>query len=237
MRPGHEEVVRQLRWHQRLTVRLVALVVGIWTSTIRFTLDEETRRLVETPDLEPAVVVLWHNRLFLAPAFYRRYFPSRSLAVLVSASGDGAWLAFLIERVGMRVVRGSRNKRGLQALRELVRASRAGLDIGVTPDGSLGPVYDMKAGAVAVALRSGAPLVLLSFNFGHAWRLRNWDRFFLPKPFSTVEAKLDWVGGADVLGDEVEGAVKLLKARLDAITVDHELGDEGSAARLRAARR
>ena len=41
----------------------------------------------------PVIALLWHNRLFAAPEFYRRFFKDRRLAALVSASGDGGWLA------------------------------------------------------------------------------------------------------------------------------------------------
>ena len=34
---------------------------------------------------------------------------------------------------------------------------------------------------------SGAPLVTLSAHFGSSWRLKTWDRFVIPKPFSRIE--------------------------------------------------
>lgn len=166
------------------------------------------------------MVILWHNRLFVAPAFFRKYIRGRKLAVLISASGDGAWLSELLKQVGMEPVRGSRYNRGAQALRELIQASEAGFDIGVTPDGSRGPIYDMKAGAVTVALKTGAPVVLLSFNFARAWRLKSWDRFYLPVPFSRVDARMEFVGGAEVLGEDAEAAALELKRRMDAMTED-----------------
>ena len=104
------------------------------------------------------------------------------MAALISASGDGAWLAAFIQQLGMRPVRGSRYNRGAQAVRELMKVLADGGDIAVTPDGSRGPMYDMKAGAVAVALKTGAPIVLLSFNFNGAWRLKSWDRFYILIP-------------------------------------------------------
>ena len=172
----------------------------------------------------PSVVILWHNRLFVAPAFFRRNFSRRQLAVLISASGDGAWLAAFLARIGMRPVRGSRYNRGPQAVRELIEASQGGYDIGVTPDGSRGPIYDMKAGAVAVALKTDTPITLLSFNFSRAWRLKSWDRFCVPLPFSLVEVKIDLVGRPSELGfSDAKAAAVVLKQRLDAITTDEEL--------------
>ena len=211
---------QQLRWYQMLLVRLLALLMGAWTRTLRFRWDEATQAFLDA-EHPPSVVILWHNRLFVAPAFFRRYFKQRKLAVLISASGDGAWLSAFLKQVGMHPVRGSRYNRGPQAVRELIEASKQGHDIGITPDGSRGPIYDMKPGAVTVAMKTNTPIVLLSFNFGRAWRLKSWDKFFLPHPFTTIEAKLESVGMPEHLGtDDASEAAAILKQRMDAITED-----------------
>ena len=93
----------------------------------------------------------------------------------------------------------------------------------MTPDGSRGPIYDMKAGASTLALRTGAPILLLSYNFSNAWRAKSWDRFYIPVPFSRVEVKIDAIGdGRTLAGGDAKEAAKILKERLDAITEDDE---------------
>ena len=191
-----------------------------WVSSLRFYWGPDVQAVMDQR-APTSVVILWHNRLFVAPGFYRRYFRDRKLAALVSASGDGAWLAAFMEMLGIHPIRGSRYGRGPQAVRDLIAGQRAGCDIGVTPDGSRGPMYDMKAGAVTVAIKTGAPIVLLSFNFHRAWRLKSWDRFYIPHPFSRVEVRMDTVGSCANLGTEVpKDAAELLKLRMDAITRD-----------------
>jgi lysophospholipid acyltransferase (LPLAT)-like uncharacterized protein len=169
-----------------------------------------------------SVIILWHNRLFTAPLFYRRYFRQRQLANLISASKDGAWFAAFVERLGMRSVRGSSHNRGAQAVRDLIALHKEGVDIAVTPDGSRGPIYEMKAGAVTVAMKTGAPIILLSFNHSGAWRLKSWDRFFIPHPFSKIEVRIDSVGQGVALGgnakDNAKGVAAILQERLDALT-------------------
>ena len=210
----------RLHWHQRLLLTLLAGLMGAWCRTLRFRWGPEVQAVMDG-SLPPGIAILWHNRLFVAPEFYRRYFRHRRLAALVSASRDGAWLAGLMERMGIRPVRGSRHKRGAQAVRELLEANREGYDVGITPDGSRGPIYDMKPGAVAVALKTGAPIVLLSFNFSRAWRLGSWDRFYLPVPFSRIEVLIKAYADMQAIGaSDTAGAVARLKAELDAITVD-----------------
>ena len=67
-----------------------------------------------------------------------------------------------------------------------VEAVRRGCDIAITPDGPRGPVYSMAPGVFKLAELSGAPIVPVWVEFENCWRLRTWDGFCIPKPFSTV---------------------------------------------------
>jgi lysophospholipid acyltransferase (LPLAT)-like uncharacterized protein len=213
---------KKLRWHQRCVLSVFGVVMRLWTRSLRFHFGAEVQAVIDA-GLPPAVLILWHNRLFVAPEFFRRFMPERKLAAIISASGDGAWLAGFFEQLGIRPIRGSRHGRGAQAFREMIQTSRAGYDVGVTPDGSRGPIYDMKAGAATLALRTGAPVLLLSFNFSNAWRANSWDRFYIPVPFSRVEVQIDVIEDGRKLADgDAKQAAQLLKQRLDAITVDDE---------------
>ena len=213
------KVPEQLKWHQRALLAALAFFMGLWGRTLRYHWDTNAQSMMdgETP---PAVIILWHNRLLAGIIFYMRYLRERRLATLISASKDGAWLAGFVEKLGVRPVRGSRFNRGAQALRDMIAASSEGFDVGVSPDGSRGPLYDMKPGALKVALKTGAPIILLSLNHTGAWRLKTWDRFYIPHPFSKVEARMDVVSLDEVSGLEVEEATAVLKARMDAITID-----------------
>lgn len=210
---------QELCWHQRLVLFVLALVLKIWARTLRFHWGPEVQAVIDKPP-PPSVVILWHNRLFAAPEFFRRNFAQRRLATLISASGDGAWLAAFVEKLGMFPIRGSHYKRGPQAVREMLGAHSEGCDIGVTPDGSRGPMYRLQPGGIAVALKTGAPLTLLSLNFSQAWRLKSWDRFYLPVPFSKIEVCIEIIERPAELGDDPKQVAGILKARMDAITVD-----------------
>lgn len=174
-------------WRQALLWPL-GLLVRVWSSTLRFDIDPEERRVFERRDT-PVAFVLWHNRLFLVAEFHRRYRGGRPVYGLVSASRDGAWLAAFFSLVGMRAVRGSSSQRAREAATALVGVLRAGHDIGITPDGPRGPCYDFKPGALIVTRHTGAPMLLLGGEFSSAWRLGSWDGFYLPKPFSRVRVR------------------------------------------------
>jgi lysophospholipid acyltransferase (LPLAT)-like uncharacterized protein len=209
----------KLDWHQRFLLAVLGFLMRLWGRTLRFHWGADVQALLDRGS-PPAVVIFWHNRLFAAPIFFLRYFRDRRLATLISASRDGAWLAAFVRKLGMRPVRGSRYKRGAQAVRDLLVAQSEGFDIAVTPDGSRGPIYDMKPGAVKMAFKTGAPIVLLSFNYTRAWRLKSWDRFYIPYPFSAIEVRIDQIGAATELGEDAEAAAISLKQRMDVITID-----------------
>jgi len=179
----------------------IGVLYRLWAASIRIKQvgskdgDEET--LVQ----QPCILMLWHNRLFLAGEWHRRMRKDRTCYGLISASKDGALLETFYGWAGIRAVRGSRNRRGTQAVRELVRVMRNGHDIGITPDGSRGPCYEAKSGALLVARLTKSPILFLSFEFGWALRLKSWDRFMVPLPFSKVIANYRYIDFKEVFGD------------------------------------
>ena len=196
-----------------------ALLVKLWGMSLRFEASPEDVRNYSKRD-EPVAMVLWHNRLFLAAEILRRYRQGRTPYALVSASQDGAWLTAFFSLMGLRAVRGSSSRLGREAASDLVEVMRAGYDIGITPDGPRGPRYELKPGAIIVPRRTGAPLLLIGGEFASTWRLRSWDRFYLPKPFSRVRMRCELVAN-DQLADR-DAAAARIQARLLALNPDRE---------------
>lgn len=145
---------------------------------------------IGSPDANtpPVIYILWHNRFFCVPPAWQRLCGSHRKAVaLTSASHDGDMVARAMAVFGLGAVRGSTSRRGVAALVGLKRALHAGSDICLTPDGPRGPRYKMQPGVVKLAESSGAPVVPVHVRFSSAWRLKTWDRFVIPKPFSRVQ--------------------------------------------------
>lgn len=185
--PEPRDRVNALSGWRRWAVRIGAGLARLWTATLRLRMAPREEGWLRQTD-QPMVIILWHNRLFLAGELFRRYRRARTLTALISASRDGAWLTEFFDRVGLRAVRGSSSKRALTATRELLAELRAGYDVGITPDGPRGPCYDFKPGAVLMAVAGHAPILLVSSHFhkGNAWRLNSWDGFWIPKPWARV---------------------------------------------------
>ncbi len=203
-------------WRRALLWPLGALL-RLWGRSLRFDTTPEDLAAYTKKD-QPVAIVLWHNRLFLAAEIVRRYRGGRPAYALVSASQDGAWLSAFFSLVGLATVRGSSSRLGREAATALVDTLRAGHDVGITPDGPRGPCYDLKPGGVIVARRTRAPLLLIGAEFESAWRLRSWDRFYLPRPFSRVRMRCEIIASTE-LADR-DAALDRLRNRLLALNPD-----------------
>ncbi len=160
-------------------------LIQLWVRTLRFEMDD--RGGVVRAGLEdPFVFAVWHNRLLLLPSIFRRFFPGRPAGALISASGDGDLLAALVERFGYITVRGSTSRKGASALLRLAEVFAGGTHIVITPDGPRGPVYQLGQGVIFLAQKCDAAVVPASMEYSSCWRVKSWDRFILPRPFSRV---------------------------------------------------
>lgn len=174
--------VHRLPFWTRLLVGLGSVFFKLWALCVRIKLSD---RLVDFIKANPqALILLWHNRLGLALMLVNRKAPHATLTGLVSASRDGAILAELMQNFGIQGARGSSSRRAMSATKELLSARDAGRSLVVTPDGPRGPIYQAKPGIESIAKTT--PTYVLCADAPKAWHANSWDRFILPKPFSTI---------------------------------------------------
>ena len=214
-----DRAVRAVTGWRRAALWPFGLLLRLWGRSLRMEAAPEDLRNYTKRDV-PVAIVLWHNRLFLAAEIVRRYRRGRPAYALVSASQDGAWLSAFFALVGLRTVRGSSSRLGREAATALVEMLRQGHDVGITPDGPRGPCYELKPGAVIVPRRTNAPVLLVGAEFTSVWRLRSWDRFNLPRPFSRVIMRCEVIM-PEQLADRDAGA-ELLRRRLLALNPDRD---------------
>lgn len=151
-------------------------------ATVRFE-RESVHHLTDARGRSRGVLlVCWHDQLLPLIHAHR----NEGIVALVSEHADGEYIRRVLQPYGFGVVRGSSTRGGARGLRELVREARGGRDLAVTPDGPRGPRHRFKEGALVVAQLSGLPVVPLVGAASSAWRFNSWDRFLVPRPFSTV---------------------------------------------------
>lgn len=168
---------------------LIGNLIRLLTKTLRVRITDDSG-LLSAPPLHGLIWMFWHNRMLIVPSLYSRYTRKfRQAAVLTSASRDGAVLAAVMRQFGLESVRGSSSRRGAQAMIECRRLLRRNYYIGITPDGPRGPLYDMQPGVVQLARLCAVPIVPITVEYAKFWRLKSWDQFFIPKPFSVVRVR------------------------------------------------
>lgn len=134
------------------------------------------------PPGERVIYSIWHDSLLLPTVYFGR----PSMAVLVSQHRDGQLLGSLVKSLGMGMVCGSSTRGGVEAVRKLVAPDFPYRHLAVTPDGPRGPRRVAQPGLVYVASRTGMKVVCVGVGHRRPWRLRSWDRFAVPKPFTAA---------------------------------------------------
>jgi lysophospholipid acyltransferase (LPLAT)-like uncharacterized protein len=181
------------RWYQRLGASLIYFLARAYAMTLRVRWDNCSGYFLDQLG-GPAIYCLWHNRLLLCMEAYLEQTQERSLgkglAALISASKDGAFLAAILERFQVQPVRGSSSRRGPQALLELTSWAERGYDLAITPDGPRGPRYAVQEGVMSLAQLTGLPIIPFGFYAHRKIRLKSWDQFQIPLPFSRCDLNL-----------------------------------------------
>lgn len=192
-------------WRESLAPPLGALLVRLLGATWRVDVEGREHWGALRASETPFIFMLWHGEL-LPLLWYHR---GQGVLLLVSEHRDGELIAQAALRLGYGLVRGSSSRGGARALLEVVSQLKRGKIVAITPDGPRGPRYSFAPGAAVAAQRSQAPLLAVRVTAERAWRLRSWDQFLIPKPFTRVRIAYGapvHVEATDIAGAEAETA-------------------------------
>ena len=201
---------RKVRWVVRVGVWLIRALASTWRmETVNGEPLAEARRT-----RRPVLFTLWHGEL-LPLLWHQR---GENVAIVISEHRDGEIIARIAESLGYATVRGSSSRGGSRALIGLMREIDAGRDGAITPDGPRGPARVFAPGAAVAAQRTGALIAPIRAQASHAWRLKSWDRFLIPKPFARVRVSFGPLTGVEAASPrEAAEHAPRLQALLDAV--------------------
>ena len=183
----------------------IASMARSWMSTLSY------RAALYDPSLDPiaaefhgpAIFLVWHEYI-LAPFYLRGHC---DIAMLMSNHTDGEILTQAARHMGFGSVRGSTNRGGVQAMREMFRRSES-INLAITPDGPRGPRRKLAMGPIYLSSRLGLPLISLGFGYDRPWRIkRAWDKCAIPRPYSRARS---------VVGPAIQVPPDLSRADLEA---------------------
>lgn len=162
----------------------------------------------------PLLWALWHESILMSVWHHR----DRDVYVMISPSRDGELISTVGKFFGYSPVRGSSSRGGQEATLEMVSCLKAGKRCAVTPDGPRGPRRQVKLGIVNIARMASCPIVPFGFAAEKCWRLKSWDRFIIPKPFSRAVFIYGEPISASNGGGQDGECLKQIQTELDRVT-------------------
>jgi len=203
----------------RFVSTIASYLIRVWLATTRVRLSSDDGRTHPTaPSDERFLYLFWHENL-LAVCTQRT-----PVQVLISRHADGELIAQVCQRLGFGVVRGSSSVGGERAMFEMIREADTASHLAITPDGPRGPRRKLKVGPVLVALHAKLSIVPVGVGFASAWRAGSWDRFAVPRPFSTIAGVFGEpiVVPGELDRKSIETYVQLVQERMDAVSARAE---------------
>ncbi|HEX6144582.1 MAG TPA: lysophospholipid acyltransferase family protein [Geminicoccaceae bacterium] len=203
---------RKLRLHrhpaaQAAIAGLIAGYIRLVDRTSRFELQADPAAVDLIRQRRPCIGVFWHGRMMMMGHAWHRLAAAAAIAdpprpcVIGSDHPDAILVARVMGHFGLEHVHGSNKRGGVAIFRNARRVLEAGRIAVMTPDGPRGPALECKPGIVRLAMRTGAPIVPVSFATSRARTLRTWDSFTLALPFGrgvlAVGAPLEVPAGGD----------------------------------------
>jgi len=137
--------------------------------------------------MEQCIAVTWHGELLISPQVYKKLRKDTSTSAIISQHYNGEIIAKTLGFFDIKPLRGSSKRGAKSVLINAIKAIKNGNSVMITPDGPRGPRHSMSDGAVALALRSKLPIMVVNYKASRYWQLKSWDRFVIPKPFATIE--------------------------------------------------
>ncbi len=157
------------------------LAISLIGPTLRYSISWEEPPSPLDATLEKSVIYsFWHRAVFASAWLWRK----TGIAVMVSRSFDGEYIARTIEKLGFVAVRGSSSRGGATALLGLKSELEKGNLVVFTIDGPRGPKYVAKPGPLLLSRATAFPMAAFYVALSDAWVLNTWDALMIPKPFS-----------------------------------------------------
>ncbi len=173
---------------QRLVLAVVPRVVWALIRLIGLTwrfeviAEDGVTPVVSGEKAGPEIYCFWHQCVLPCAIYFQR----SGAVILISRSFDGELITRILRMFGFDAVRGSSSRGANEALLGLNRVIESGRTAIFTADGPRGPIYQTKMGPIKLAQMTGAPIGAFHLEPQRAWKMRSWDEFLVPKPFTRI---------------------------------------------------
>lgn len=172
-----------LRLKRNVLKKVAPLLVSFLVKLLYKTIRWEIIGLENIKDKEgPFVFSFFHGRMMMLAFLYPYIKKSECVKMILSPHFDGEIGSLIAEKFGIDSIKGSSSKGSLKLLKEINKIKNC--DIAITPDGPRGPFHKVKNGVIYISKITGYPIIPLSYSVSKGKRLKSWDKFLIPFPFS-----------------------------------------------------
>lgn len=212
----NSEANQRFNFRQRLVLavvpRLVWALLWLVGRTWRYEIiaEEGATPLPFGEGAGAEIFCFWHQCVLPCTFYYRR----TGATIIVSQSFDGELITRILELFGFHTTRGSSSRGAREGLLGLKQVIEGGGPAIFTADGPRGPIYRTKMGPIRLAQLTGARIGAFHLEPEHAWTMRSWDRFLVPKPFTRIV--VSWARWTYVPTDLAEARFEQKREELNA---------------------
>ena len=130
------------------------------------------------------ILAVWHGHLLSIVHDLRRM----KINALAGTHKDADLISQIATNWGWNMIRGSSKEKGAEAYKSMLRLLNSPTNslLFITPDGPSGPPKIPKRGVIRLAQKSQAPIIPIRVEYSKSWEFKNWDTFFLAKPFGKI---------------------------------------------------
>ncbi len=165
--------------------------------------EEKLREIHESS--RPVLICLWHGYFIFPMIFLKRNYSFSK--VVSSTHKDSMVLAAVLQKFGFSLIKGSSSRGAKNVLKKMIGQYKNPQSITIiTNDGPKGPPRVAKEGSILLAHKSKAKIIFISGKSNKFWRLKTWDRFILPKPFSKNDVYINAIDLPQKIKDKEVGS-------------------------------
>ena len=202
-------------------LKFVFFIIQI-TSSWKYHGLENFRRLIGSN--QPVLICVWHGFFIFPMNFLKNYY--KETKIVSSTHPDSMVLARVLNDYGFSLIKGSSTRGSKNVIKEMMRGLKdSNSIIAITNDGPKGPARVAKGGAISLAKKFNAKLVFISGRSSNYIKLKTWDSFIMPKPFSKNEVYINEISYpndeiADDIGKYISDKMNEIQKNIDSKSYD-----------------
>jgi Kdo2-lipid IVA 3' secondary acyltransferase len=174
--------IAKSRFFKWLGVKFLLSYLWILRKTCRIRVLASNYALSSEFRAKPKIYLTWHGRF----AGLLTMHDFENFQTIASAHNDGDFIARILKQLGHQLIRGSSRKGRLDVIREILKLPKEDIRLFITPDGPKGPAFQVKGSVLNIAKKLDASVVIVMSSCRWGIKLKTWDRFLIPLPFTKV---------------------------------------------------